>query len=253
MKFSICLDAVFNEKNFIDGMKEIKTLGINDFEFWSWWDKDLDGILKVTEELNMNITALCTKFVSLVDSSLRAKYIEGLQESITAAEKLDCSILITQVGNEVQSMPREQQHENLVNGLKQCALFLEEAEITLVFEPLNTIYDHKGYYLYSSEEAFQIAEEVNSPRIKVLYDIYHQQVTEGNLINSITGNIDRIGHFHAAGHPGRNELYMGEINYPQVIEAIDRTSFRGYMGLEYFPYDNAGKGLRKIIAEIINI
>ncbi len=114
----------------------------------------------------------------------------------------------------------------------------------LVFEPLNTLVDHKGYYLYSSEEAFRIADQVNSPKVKVLYDIYHQQITEGHLIKRITKNIDKIGHFHAAGNPGRHELYFGEINYSEVFKAIDETGYTGSIGLEYFPIEEPEKGIK---------
>ncbi len=253
MKFSICLDAVFNGHDFINSMKEIKALGINDFEFWSWWDKDLDAIAKTREILDMNITGFCTRFVSLVEPSVRHEYIEGLKESVEAAKKLSCSTLISQVGNKIPGISRGKQHAGLVEGLKRSSSILEKAGVTLVFEPLNTIYDHKGYYLEKSDEAFDIVDEVDSPYIKVLFDIYHQQITEGNLINNIISNIEKIGHFHAAGHPGRHELYNGEINYLRIIEAIDKTNFNGYMGLEYFPHDDAGKGLIKTIEEILNV
>ena len=112
---------------------------------------------------------------------------------------------------------------------------LESEGIILVIEPLNLTIDHKGYYLSKSSEAFDIVSEVGSPNVKVLYDIYHQQVTEGNIINTIRENIDLIGHFHAAGLPGRQELNRGELYYPAVFDAIDHAGYQGYVGLEYMP------------------
>jgi hydroxypyruvate isomerase len=84
---------------------------------------------------------------------------------------------------------------------------------------------------------------VGSANVKVLYDIYHQQIMEGNIISTIVKNIDKIGHFHAPGNPGRNELYIGELNYSQIFHAIDGTHFSGYIGLEYFPLEDPKKGL----------
>ena len=123
---------------------------------------------------------------------------------------------------------------------------LETAGRTLVIEPLNELVDHAGYYLIRSDEAFEIVEEVGSSNVKVVFDIYHQQISEGHLIRNIIQNIDKIGHFHAAGNPGRNELTRGEIHYPQVFEAIQSTNYEGYVGLEYWPVEPALEGLKTV-------
>ena len=121
-------------------------------------------------------------------------------------------MLISQVGEFRQGVSRDDQEEALIAGLKAAAPMLEEAGITLVIEPLNELVNHPGYFLIRSDAAFDIIEEVDSPNVKVVFDIYHQQISEGNLIQNIVENIDKIGHFHAAGNPGRNELQFGEIN-----------------------------------------
>ncbi len=108
----------------------------------------------------------------------------------------------------------------LVDGLRQAAPLLEAANLTLVIEPLNDRIDHPGYYLVRSDEAFEIIDQVGSPSVKVVFDIYHQQISEGQLIANITSNIDKIGHFHAAGNPGRHELTRGELHYPSIFAAI---------------------------------
>ncbi|NLX70688.1 MAG: TIM barrel protein [Clostridiales bacterium] len=246
MKLSVCVEALFNGWDITEGMKAIKEAGVDAFEFWGWWGKDLDEIKRAKEELGLNIAAFCTRMISLVDSTLREDYIKGLKETIEVARYLGCNKLITQVGNELGDVDRGQQRRNLVDGLKTCSPILEDAGITLLVEPLNTLVDHKGYYLYSSAEAFEIIDEVNSPNIKILYDIYHQQIMEGNLIANITQNINKIGHFHAAGNPGRHELTIGEINYGNVFKAIKESGYEGYVGLEYFPVEDPVKGLLHI-------
>jgi hydroxypyruvate isomerase len=247
MKFSVCIGAVFNGKDVEKSMQTIKELGIDTIEFWSWWDQDLETMLRVKEELGMNISAFCTRFISLTDESQRSLYIEALKETLQVAKRMGTKMIISQVGNELPGVPRRSQHESIVNGLKECAPILESEGITLVYEPLNTLVNHKGYYLYSSDEAFQICEEVGSPNVKVLYDVYHQQIMDGNLISRITSNIDKIGHFHGAGNPGRHELDNGEINYTSILKAIDETGFKGYMGLEYFPLEDPVKGLKRLM------
>ena len=121
--------------------------------------------------------------------------------------------------------------------------YLEKAGITLVVEPLNIRVDHKGYYLYSSDEAAEVIKEVDSSNVKMLFDIYHQQITEGDLIRRIREYIPYIGHFHSAGNPGRNELYDSEIDYKKVFQAIKETGYDGHIGLEYFPREDPAKGL----------
>jgi len=245
MKFSVCLDALFRGMKPSDCMPLVKKAGMPAIEFWTWWDKDLAKMKEDLTDLDLQVATFCTRFVSLVDDSQHDAYLTGLKESLAAAQVLGCRTLITQVGQDT-GLSRDQQHANLVKGLKTCAPILEESGVTLMIEPLNLLVDHKGYYLASSDEAFQIIDEVGSPRVKVLFDIYHQQITEGHLISRIRNNIDKIGHFHAAGNPGRHELDQGEINYPAVFKAIDALGYQGYIGLEYFPTGDPVEGLTRI-------
>lgn len=247
MNISVCLDAVYSGRDIIESMQEVSSLGIHTIEFWDWWNKDLDRIHQAMNDMDMKVSTFCTRFVSLVDASRHEAYLEGLAESIRAAKFLGVDRLITQVGMDTGEA-RTVQHRNLVTGLKRCLPILEAEGIVLMIEPLNTLVDHQGYYLYGSKEAFEIIGEVDSPNVKVVFDIYHQQIMEGNLINNITANIDKIGHFHAAGHPGRHELAIGEINYNNVLKAIDAADYVGYVGLEYFPLDDPSVGLEKLSA-----
>ena len=151
--------------------------------------------------------------------------------------------MITQVGADTGA-PREDQHASIVAGLKAAAPILESAGITLMIEPLNTYVNHPGYYLWSSSEAFDIVREVDSPSVKVIFDIYHQQVMEGNIIPNILGNLDLIAHLHGAGHPGRHEMQNGESNYSVIIDAVDKAGYRGALGLEYKPLLDPIESLR---------
>lgn len=242
MKISVCVDALYNGKEFLKSLEEIKSKGHNAFEFWSWWDKDIDKLKETKEKLGMTVTTFCTRFISLVDPSQRESYIKGLEESIVVAKKLGCKQLITQTGDATNES-RDLQQSSLIEGLKVCAPILEANDMTLLVEPLNIKTNHPGYYLYSSDEAFEIIDQVGSENIKVLFDIYHQQVTEGDITRRIKSNIDKIGHFHAAGVPERNELYYGELNYKAIFKEIDDLGFEGFIGFEYYPKDEPKKGL----------
>ncbi|MDR6554911.1 TIM barrel protein [Paenibacillus qinlingensis] len=247
MKLSVCMDALYRGRDFKESVNELKEIGYDTIEFWSWWQKDVDVVAEAVAEAGVSISTFCTKFTSLVDPAQRNAYLEGLIESIAVAKRLNCTQLITQVGQELEGVPREAQAQSLIEGLRACVPILEKEGITLLVEPLNTRVNHQGYFLASSEEAFYIIKQVGSPFVKILFDIYHQQITEGNVIANIRENIAWIGHFHAAGNPGRHELDNGELNYEQIFKAIDETGFEGHMGLEYFPLEAPPVGLRKLL------
>lgn len=252
MKPSVCIDAVFEGMSFDEACSAVASAGIPAIEFWGWWDKDLDELQSAQRKHNLALSACCTKFISLVDPAVRDDYLAGLSESIDAAQRLETKTLISQVGDFRVGVSRDEQHQSLVDGLKAAAPLLENANVTLVIEPLNELVDHAGYYLIRSDEAFEIIDEVGSPNVKVVFDIYHQQISEGHLIHNIVSNIAKIGHFHAAGNPGRNELQRGEINYPQVFSAIQETGFDGYVGLEYWPLDDDPIPALQEVAQILD-
>ncbi len=242
---SVCIDAVFEGVAPREAIARVKACGIDAFEFWGWWDKDLAEIEEAAAEHQMQLAACCTKFISLVDPTSRAAYLDGLGESIEAAKRLGCPTLISQVGDFRTDAGNEEQHDGLVEGLREAAPMLEQSGVTLVFEPLNDLIDHLGYYLVRSEQAFAIVDQVASENVKVVFDVYHQQISEGNVIRNATANIGRIGHFHAAGNPGRNELTRGELNYAEIFRAIGETDYDGYVGLEYWPVGEIEAGLKE--------
>ncbi|MGB7345206.1 MAG: TIM barrel protein [Pirellulaceae bacterium] len=246
LKPSVCIDAVLGEHSLADAIGLVAQSGIDAFEFWCWWEKDLDEVCKLRDQYQLGVSACCTKFISLVDPALRDDYLAGLEESIKAAKQISCKTLISQVGDFRSGVDRSDQHQSLVDGLRAAAPMLESAGITLVIEPLNELIDHAGYYLVRSDEAFQIIDEVGSDAVKVIYDIYHQQISEGQLIANITANIDKIAHFHAAGNPGRNELTRGELHYPRIFDAICQTGYDGFVAMEYWPLDDPLAGLKEV-------
>jgi hydroxypyruvate isomerase len=248
LKPSVCIDAVLGKSSIDEALSIVSAAGIPAFEFWGWWDKDLETIHAAKERHNLEISACCTKFISLVDPNTRNDYLKGLEESIAIAKDLGCPTLISQVGDAIPGVDRQTQHHCLVEGLREATALLKDSEVTLVIEPLNELVDHAGYYLIRSDEAFEIIDEVNNDTIKVVFDIYHQQISEGHLIHNLSSSIDRIAHFHAAGNPGRHELTRGEIHYPSIFEAIQKTDYNGYVGLEYWPVDDAISGLKEVAA-----
>jgi len=251
MDYSVCIPAVFNGKASSGALCHVAAAGFTRYEIWSWWDQDIDAYTKAQEENGLEIAALCTFPISLVDPASRESYKDGLQKTIEVCKKLGCKTIISQVGQELENVPRALQHASIVDGLKECAAMLEENDITLVFEPLNTKIDHPGYYLWSSAEAFEIEEEIGSSHVKVLFDLYHQYVMDDLAVDEIVKNTDKIAHFHMAGFPGRHEPFIdSEIDYTPILKAIEESGYRGSIGLEYFPVYDAAEGLKTLQKEL---
>lgn len=231
MKFDVCIDKVFFMKNFVESMERTKKAGVTAYEYWKWWEKDTQALLQKQSELELECVTFCTKFISLLDPAQRGDYMQGLIDSIAMAKIFGVNLLISQTGYTLKDVPEEEQWQSMIQGLRECAPILEEAGVTLIVEPLN-LQDHPSYFLTRSKDAFRMIDEVGSERVKILYDIYHFQITEGNLIKTITDNIGKIGHFHCAGNPGRGNITKGEIAYAEVFRAIRDLGYQGYVGLE---------------------
>jgi len=248
MKLSICLNSVTGDLSKIDAMKLAGKLGYPAVEFWEGDGMPLDEFKSALEENNLTLACMGGAG-NLTDPADRSEFLKTLEKSISNAKVLNAkSLIITTGWQELTSSSRDEQKKSIVDGLKEAAKIVANTGLCLCLEPLNILKDHKGYFLSRSDEGFEILKAVDSPDIKLLFDIYHQQITEGNLITNILDNLDLIGHFHVAGNPGRNEPYCGEINYVEVFRAIDDAGFEGYAGLEYWAkHDDMQKGLEKVL------
>ena len=255
MNFSICIDSVFSHldktvtleqvKDSRLALEKVKAAGFSAFEFWSWQKRDIDALAAKAKDLGLSCACFCTKFFNLTDPGQRETFILGLKESIVHAKKMGVPCLITQSGNDTGAV-RPFQHRSIVEGLKASAPLLEDAGVTLLLEPLNSKINHPGIYLESSDEGFDILREVGSPNVKLLFDIYHQQITEGDIIRRMTSHIDLIAHIHCAGNPGRHELDSGELDYRRIFKALESAGYKGYAGIEYFPAGNVEEGLTRL-------
>ena len=170
----------------------------------------------------------------LVNPREREGFLQEMDRAIAAAKKVEARQLVVLTGNEIGGIPRADQMANAVAALRAVAPTLEKNRLTAVVEILNTYVNHAGYFLYYVRDGAELVDRVGSPNVKLLFDIYHTQVMEGNLIDNIRAHLDRIGHFHVADVPGRHEPGTGEINYRQVFKAIYELGdrYQGYVELE---------------------
>ncbi len=171
----------------------------------------------------------------LNDKSMHAKFLEDFKANIPAAAEYKWPNVICMAGDRA-GIGDEEGMDNCHTILKEAVKIAEDSGVTICMELLNSKVNHPGYMCDKSEWGFELCRRVNSPRFKLLYDIYHMQIMEGDLIATIKKNIQHIGHFHTAGVPGRHELDENqEIYYPAVMRAIAESGYQGYVAHEYSP------------------
>jgi len=249
MKFSLCLESVLESMEFYDRIKVAADCGADAIELWDPSVYDTKKIAQIAARHNLPVAVCGLKESWTYRLNSQYSVVENnIKESIQYGKDIGCDTFIGLSGE--MECKVDSQKSILIENLKRIADFCEKEEVIVIIEPLNSLYDHKGYYLDSSYVGFEIAKAVNSPAIKVLFDCYHMQIMEGNLINNIRNNIDFIGHFHSAGVPGRNELHHGETNYPFVIRAIEETNYDRYFGFEYWPTYEDAKSIKDVLVYV---
>jgi len=181
----------------------------------------------------------------LTNPANRDQWLERARFTLGFNKRAGIGATIVCTGNEVEGLSDQQMLDSVIEGLKPTVEMAENAQITLLLEPLNTTYDHAGYFVRSSDLGAEICRKLNSPRMKMLFDCYHMQIMDGDLVKHIERNIDVIGHFHSAGVPGRNEVFKGEINYPFVLDRIEQLGYQGVFALEFAPSMDDVESLKK--------
>lgn len=202
------------------------------------WQQVRDGGLKIVTEGG---------HASLGDGLNKVENHDRIEQEIKAklelAKKWEIPALIVFSGNR-NGLPDDKGIETTAAGLQRVSKAAEDAGVTLVLELLNSKVDHPDYQCDHTAWGVEVCKLVNSPRVKLLYDIYHMQIMEGDVIRTIKQNIQYIGHFHTAGNPGRNELdETQELYYPAIMKAISESDYDGYVGQEFSPLKDARTSL----------
>lgn len=179
-----------------------------------------------------------------------ARIADEIRANLEVAKEYEIAGLVCFSGNR-NGISDNEGAANTVEGLQLVAADAEKAGVSLLLELLNSKVDHADYQCDRTSWGAGVIAQVNSPRVKLLYDIYHMQIMEGDLIRTIRDNIEHIGHFHTAGNPGRKDLDdEQEIFYPAIARAIRDTGFAGWVGHEFSPKGDAVAALREAYAAL---
>lgn len=253
----VCIDLVFTDRSPLEAIDAVAVAGIPAIEFWGWRDKDLDAIADRAKSRRLEIAAMSLDpAVRILDGDAVDGFLASVEESLAAARRIGCRRLVVHV----QPVPRgagpsrladpgrepvlRTQRANIAAALKRAAPLAEAAGVVLMLEPLNVTVDHAGYCLSTSGDAAEVLREVASPAVKLLFDVYHMQISEGNLIGNLTANADLLAHLHVADVPGRHEPGTGEIAFPNVLAAVRSAGYRGCVGMEMVPTGDPVEAIR---------
>ena len=253
MKYGVCLELFFNDRPFLERIPAAASAGFRYVEGWFTDMTDWKGVMKSDDakdpvQLRRTVEKAGVVFTNmligspdgkvgggLTNPANRRQWLERAEAHLKFCHEAGIGSTIVLTGNHVPGFTAKQMRQSIIDGLKATVKLAENYGIDLLLEPLNDQLDHLNYFLTSSDEGAAICREIGSPRLKMLFDCYHMQITEGDLYGHIRKNLDVIGHIHSAGHPGRHELWLGETNYQFLVKEIEKMGYDRVFGLEYLP------------------
>lgn len=167
------------------------------------------------------------------DPAKRTAFLDDIRASVDIARRTGATWMTVVPGLRDPRLAMDYQMAHVIESLKQAAAILEPHGLVMVLEPLNPLRDHPGLFLTTTPQTYLICQAVGSPACKMLFDVYHQQITEGNLLPNIDYAWDEIAYFQIGDNPGRKEPTTGEINYRNIFKHLHAKGFQGVLGMEH--------------------
>jgi hydroxypyruvate isomerase len=246
-KLSVMLWTVFRDLAFDKRLEKVAEAGyhavelVGEFEGWS--EENYREMNALKRSLGLTFDATAGVHHGAADPAQREAFLGDVRKMLDVANKLECPSVIVLSGNVVPGMPRESQRQSCIDGLKRAADIVDPRGITLLLENID-LQENPSYYLWSVAEGFEVIEKVGHPRVKMLYDFYHEQVSEGDLIAKLEKQIDKVGLIHIADVPGRHEPGTGEVNYQNIYKTLLELKYDKYVAMEFIPSGDAVASLR---------
>jgi len=242
VQYSVCLDALFQGQVTADMLFRLKQLGYDLVEWGGNEQRDIVSYKQMLEDSRLLCYGFSLPEISLVDASCHTQFVEALHQGLEQSVLMGNNLLFSGVGQSID-ISHESQLENLVVGLELCLPLLEKFDRILLIEPRNTRLENKGYALSRSGDAAAVLKLVDNPHTRMLFNMYHQQISEGNILTRLEKYLPYIGHVRAAGVPKRAELDTGELSYRRIFSALEGMGYTLNVGLEYFPKRPPFEGL----------
>jgi hydroxypyruvate isomerase len=246
-KLSVMLWTVFRGQPFAQRLEKVAEAGYHAVElvdeFVKWTKEDFAAARKKKRELGIEFDATAGVWHALADPADREAFLKNVSDFVSTLQELECSKLILQTGNKVAGLSAETMRENCIETLKRGGEIAAKNNIELLVENIDPEENPK-YFLTSSAEGFEIVRAVGNPHVKFLYDFFHEQIADGNLIAKLPKNIDVIALLHVADVPGRHEPGTGEICYPNIYRKLAELGYDRYVAMEFIPVGEPVAALR---------
>jgi len=234
------------------GFQSVQFVG----EHIAWDDARIRTVKRLLRSLRLSIDTLGVMptwgrdKLNMVDPAQRDRLLAEVEKNLVFAQKLEVPLGLLMSGNTLPDRTFEQQFQSMADGAKRCGDLAAKYDVTLIVEPLNTRVNHKGYFLSNCVDGLKLIQQVNHPNVKLLFDLYHEQVERGDVIRSAQAAMQHVKVFHVADNPGRNEPGTGEMNYANIYKAISKAGYEGIICMEYLPLKEQVASLKQALDEM---
>jgi hydroxypyruvate isomerase len=246
-KLSVMLWTVYEKLPFDQRIEKVAEAGYNAVElvneYKDFTKEDYARFRAKKRELHLTVDATSGISHSLCDSSQRQAFLQEVRAKLPVLEELESNKLIILSGDKVPGQSPQQMHQNCIESLKRAADIAAAKNVGLLLENIDPEENPK-YFLTSVSEGFEIVRSVGAPNVQFLYDFFHDQIAEGNLLAKLEKNLNLIGVVHIADVPGRHDPGTGEINYPNIFRKLGQLGFNGYVAMEFIPEGETVAALR---------
>ncbi|WP_109487282.1 hydroxypyruvate isomerase family protein [Occallatibacter savannae] len=257
---SIMLWTVFTDLPFEERLAKVAEAGYTNVElvgeYAKWAEADYPKAIAAAKQHGIRFDATAGLHNGVANPAVRDAFLAELKDALTPMKRLSCPAMIILSGNVVPGLSRDDQHASCIEGLKRATALVEGKQIDgqpvrLLLECIDPEENPK-YFLTSAAEAIEIVRAVNHPQVQFLYDLFHEQIAEGNLIEKLDNHIDVIGLIHIADVPGRHEPGTGEINFANVYWKLAQLKYRHHVAMEFKPTGDPVASLRKAREMVAN-
>jgi len=241
LRYSANISTLWRDIPLRERLEKVSRAGLHAFEFLFVSTFGLAELAAARGEFGLEVAlfdldigdpTFKSSYGYLCRPEAEAEFFRSLEQALSDATRLGCRRLNALVGRAVPDVPWERQRDLVVERLRRAAPDAADAGVTLLVEAISS-HLLPGYLVNYSRQALDIVDLVSHPNVLFQYDVYHMQLMEGNLISTLRENVAKIGHVQIADVPGRHEPGTGEINFPNLLRALDETGYGGYVGLEY--------------------
>jgi hydroxypyruvate isomerase len=256
---SVMLWTVFRKLPFEQRIEKVAEAGYNQVElvgeYRKWSEADFKHAIAKRKELGITFDVTAGLKHAVGNPGDREALLADVRNELPVMERLNCPAVIIMSGNVVPGMPRETQHRSCIEGLKRAAALVEGKQINgkpvrLLLENIDPE-ENPRYYLTSVAEGFEIIRAVDHPQVRLLYDFFHEQIAEGNLIEKLKKNIEYTGLVHIADVPGRHIPGTGEINYDNIYKTLAELNYQHTVAMEFIPLHDGVEELRRAKAQAL--